>query len=89
MSNIYGLVKIYGDITEADYPEFILLYFFYEEVASAKAAWSEWGAPDEARRNRGRSRKKLFIPSSFSLDLWPAVKLVRSTCGKLPPPHRL
>lgn len=38
MSNIYGLVKIYGDITEADYPEFILLYFFYEEVASAKAA---------------------------------------------------
>lgn len=28
MSNIYGLVKIYGDITKADYPEFILLYFF-------------------------------------------------------------
>ena len=24
MSNIYGLVKIYGDITEADYPEFII-----------------------------------------------------------------
>ena len=27
MSNIYGLVKIYGDITEADYPEFILYFF--------------------------------------------------------------
>ena len=37
MSNIYGLVKIYGDITEADYPEFIL-FFFCEEVASAKAS---------------------------------------------------
>ena len=28
MSNIYGLVKIYGDITEADRPEVILLLFF-------------------------------------------------------------
>ena len=24
MLNIYGLVKIYGDINEADYPEFII-----------------------------------------------------------------
>lgn len=26
MLNIYGLVKIYGDINEADYPEFIIFF---------------------------------------------------------------
>ena len=26
MLNIYGLVKIYGDINEVDYPEFIIFF---------------------------------------------------------------
>ena len=68
MSNIYELVKIYGDITEADYPE-SYNYFFYEEVASAKASTKGVRSPKQARRNLGRSRKKIVYPVVLRLRL--------------------
>ena len=40
MLNIYGLVKIYGDINEADYPEFII--FLWRGSLSSRNRPSLW-----------------------------------------------
>ena len=45
------------------------LLFFHEEVASAKASTKRVRSPRRSETEPGKEPEKLFIPSSFSLDL--------------------
>ena len=55
MLNIYGLVKIYGDINEADYPEFII-FLWRVSLSEGKREASE--EPQTKRDGTGQEAGK-------------------------------
>ena len=80
MSNIYGLVKIYGDINEADCPEFII-FSWRGSLSEGKHEASE--EPQTKRDGTGEGAGKIVYPvvlllrpltccETREVDLWQA-----------------